>query len=66
MAFRGTLVVHYPLQSGRMVLRTEQDWDHDQEPREVYSDGQCFEFDLEHDRPFLFCKPCIVDDQGLH
>lgn len=49
-----------------MVLRTEQDWDRDQEPHEVYNDGECFEFRLEHHRPFLFCKPCIVDDQGLH
>ncbi|MCA8923010.1 MAG: alpha/beta hydrolase [Planctomycetes bacterium] len=49
-----------------MVLRTEQDWDRDQEPVDVYDGGRCFEFRLNHERPFLFCKPCIRDEGGLH
>lgn len=66
MSFRGSLLVHYPLQRGRMVLRTEQDWERDIEPVTLRDEGRCFEFQLEHDRPFLFCKPCIRDANGLH
>lgn len=66
MSFRGTLYVHYPLERGRLVLRTERDWDRDVEPVAVSDEGRCFAFELEHDRPFLFCKPCIQDGAALH
>jgi predicted alpha/beta superfamily hydrolase len=49
-----------------MVLRTELDWEHGLEPVAVHDEGRCFEFRLEHQRPFIFCKPVIRDAHGEH
>jgi predicted alpha/beta superfamily hydrolase len=50
--------VRYPLPDGRIVLRTELDWDRDLEPTVVSEDGTTFTFELEAKRPFLYFKPC--------
>ena len=42
-----TLRVAYPAGRGRMVLRTEQDWDRDLEPVSVSDDGTISTFELE-------------------
>ena len=64
-----TLRVAYPSGRGRMVLRTEQDWDRDVEPVAVSEDGNVSTFALEADQPFLYFKPCLVvhmqDGQNL-
>jgi predicted alpha/beta superfamily hydrolase len=65
--YYGYLRVFYPLKQGHMVLRTEGDWEGDLEPVGVESlPGDCMRFDflLEHDRPYLFCKPVILKDDG--
>ena len=46
--------VAYPAGNGRMVLRTEQDWDKDIAPIETSDDGSTWTFELEADQPFLF------------
>lgn len=67
--FFGYVRAHYPLRRGRIVLRTEQDWDLDLEPdrvRELSSRPGCVRSDflVRHDRPYLFVKPCLVDEEG--
>jgi len=66
-ALRRTLDVHYPPERGRIVLRTELDWDHDVEPVAVSGDGSTYSFELETRRPFLYLKPCLrTGDGGDH
>ena len=55
---RRELRVRYPLTEGRIVLRTDLDWDHDLEAASVSDDGTTFTFALEAKRPFLYFKPC--------
>ena len=62
---RRTLRVAYPAGRGRMVLRTELDWDRDVEPVEVGADGTVSTFVVEVDRPFLYYKPCLVEGGTL-
>ena len=61
-----TLRVAYPSGRGRMVLRTEQDWDRDVEPVAVREDGNVSTFALEADQPFLYFKPCLVEGGAKH
>lgn len=61
-----TLRVRYPAGAGRIVLRTEQDWDHTIEPIAVSPDGQTSTFQLEADQPFIYFKPCLVRDGNVH
>ena len=58
------LRVHYPSGGGRMVLRTDLDWDEDIEPAEVSTDGDTSTFALEARRPFLYFKPCLRSADG--
>lgn len=60
------LRVSYPAGNGRMVLRTEQDWDKDIEPVEVSEDQNTSIFELEANQPFLYFKPCLVQDDKVH
>lgn len=55
---RRELRVRYPLSEGRIVLRTDLDWDHDLEAASVSGDGTTFTFRLEAKKPFLYFKPC--------
>jgi predicted alpha/beta superfamily hydrolase len=59
------LRVHYPLDRGRLVLRTELDWDRDLEAHQVSADGTCFEFQVESEHPVLAFKPCVRDGDEL-
>jgi predicted alpha/beta superfamily hydrolase len=59
-----TLRVAYPAGAGRLVLRTEQDWEHDIEPVAVSDDGQMWTFRVRADQPFLYFKPCLVQESG--
>lgn len=61
-----TLRVAYPAGKGRMVLRTEFDWEKDIEPISVSEDGNITTFELEADQPFLYFKPILVDAEGNH
>lgn len=63
--YEGRLRVIYPVERGRIVLRTEQDWTRDVEPVAVAADGCCHEFELTHERHHLSYKPCLVDGDQL-
>jgi predicted alpha/beta superfamily hydrolase len=56
-----TVRVHYPLESGRLVLRAGTDWEKDIEPRRVSGDGLCHEFRLALADAFAYFKPVVVD-----
>ncbi|MBX9603696.1 MAG: hypothetical protein K2X35_22005 [Bryobacteraceae bacterium] len=58
------LEVVYPVQEGKVVLRTELDWESDLEPCRVSPDGTVFTFRLEARKPFLYFKPCLVSRTG--
>ena len=60
VSYRRRIVVHYPLESGRLIVRTEHDWERDVEADEVSEDGTCYAFWLDSERPWLYFKPCIV------
>src|SRR5262249_52344451 len=51
---RRHLGVRYPAGQGRMVLRTELDWDDDVEALSVSDDGETSTFALEAQKPFLY------------
>lgn len=64
---RRELKVRYPLESGRIVLRTDLDWNRDVEADRVEEDGGLHVFVLESDRPFHYVKPCLRRTGGdLH
>jgi predicted alpha/beta superfamily hydrolase len=60
-----TLRVAYPSGSGRIVLRTELDWESDVEPIAVSDDGHTATFQLRADQPFLYFKPCLRQDSHV-
>ena len=61
---RRKLRVRYPAGRGRIVLRTELDWDRDIEPVAVSDDGETSTFALEAQAPFLYFKPCLRMPDG--
>jgi predicted alpha/beta superfamily hydrolase len=61
-----TLRVAYPAGKGKILLRAETDWDKDIEPISISEDGTITTFEVEVDQPFLYFKPCLVDDHGEH
>lgn len=61
-----TLRVEYPADQGRMVLRTELDWDADLEPIGVSDEGTTWTFNIKADQPFLYFKPCLVRKGDHH
>lgn len=63
---RREIRVRYPADAGRMVLRTDLDWDRDLEADRVEEDGTLHVFVLESDRPFHYVKPCLRRRDELH
>src|SRR5262249_58609968 len=61
---RRQLRVRYPAGQGRLVLRTELDWDRDLEAESVSEDGETSTFALAAARPFLYFKPCLRAADG--
>jgi predicted alpha/beta superfamily hydrolase len=64
-ALERSLRVSYPSGNGRLVLRTERDWDRNIEPIQVSDDGNTSIFQLEADQPYLYFKPCLIRDGEL-
>jgi predicted alpha/beta superfamily hydrolase len=61
--------VHYPLESGRIVMRTEDDWERDVEPvaqGEGAAGGTRWDFNLPLARPYLYFKPVLRRDGEAH
>ena len=63
--FQRRVRVFYPLRTGRMVLRTENDWQQDVEPLDVQSPADVFEFDISGTHSTLDLKPCIRQGDRL-
>jgi len=61
-----TLRVSYPAGRGRVVLRTEADWNRNLEPVALTKDGNTSVFELEARQPFLHFKPCLVQGDRVH
>jgi predicted alpha/beta superfamily hydrolase len=61
---RRELRVHYPAGRGRIVLRSELDWERDVPPSDVSKDGHTYSFALEARKPFLYFKPILAGDEG--
>jgi predicted alpha/beta superfamily hydrolase len=61
-----TVRVRYPAGRGRLVLRTELDWDRDVEAVAAGDDGTTATFAIEADQPFVYFKPCLVQSGNLH
>lgn len=59
-----TLRVCHPAGAGRIVLRTELDWERDLEPIELSANGEISTFALEAQRPFLYFKVCLREANG--
>lgn len=55
--------VRYPKTGGRIVLRTEEDWEKDLEPSDVREGGTLHEFRLVTERPYIYFKPCLVEGE---
>jgi predicted alpha/beta superfamily hydrolase len=58
--YKRRIRVFYPLQKGRIVLRTEADGEHNIEPEVVSPDRRISEFVLASDHPFLYFKPFLI------
>src|SRR3990172_1735537 len=52
--------VHYPLVSGRLVLRTENDWEKNLEA--VDAGASRFDFKVSSESPFFYFKPVILEE----
>lgn len=52
--------VHYPRDRGRVVLRTDVDWERDVEPTKSKDGAWTFQLDA-GDRPFVWFKPVLKD-----
>src|SRR6266498_3211251 len=55
--------VAYPTGNGRIVLRTEQDWEKDVEARSVTQEGCVAEFLIETKRPYFYFKPILLRNE---
>lgn len=62
--FKRNLRIAYPAGKGRMVLRTEDDWDKEIEPVSVSADGTITTFSVETKQSFLYFKPCLITADG--
>jgi len=54
--------VVYPVNGGRIVLRTDEDWDRNLEPESVDRADGVSEFDVETEQPFFYFKPLLLRD----
>jgi predicted alpha/beta superfamily hydrolase len=64
--FMRSVRVIYPVKRGLIVLSVGRETEKHIEPESVSSDGQTFEFRLSAERPFIYCKPCLIDEEGRH
>jgi predicted alpha/beta superfamily hydrolase len=60
-----TLQVAYPPGSGDVILRTALDWNKDIEPVSVSTAG-ISTFHVQTRHPFLYFKPCLIQNGQLH
>jgi hypothetical protein len=58
-ALKRIVHVSYPVGKGRLILRTEQDWNRDIKPIAISEDGNTFTFRLQTKQPFLCGRPGV-------
>ena len=66
MPYTLTIRIYYPLKSGKIVLRSETDWDADVEADLVSEDGTVFEFRVTSAESYRYFKPGVIDANGFH
>lgn len=59
------ITVRYPVGDGRIVLRTDLDWDADVEPIDADIDGGEFRFTVDTDRAYFYFKPCLAQGDEM-
>ena len=55
-----TVRIVYPKPEGRIVLRTDDDWEKDIEPSSMSDDGNCTEFLYRSEKPYFYFRPMLV------
>ena len=55
-----TIRVVYPGEEGRIVLRTDHDWERDLEARTISREDCFWEFTVETAQPFFYFKPLLI------
>jgi hypothetical protein len=65
-SLKRTLRVCYPAGKGELVLRTELDWQRDIQPIAASEDGNITTFEIEARQPFVYFKPCLIQDDEFH
>jgi len=55
-----TVRIVYPKTEGRIVLRTDQDWEKDIDPVAISDDGNCTEFLHRSAKPYFYFRPMLV------
>src|SRR5215472_9014744 len=65
-SFKRKLRVCYPPGTGTLVIRTELDWERDIHAIKLSSDGATATFQVEAQKPFVYFKPCLVQNGRLH
>ena len=58
----GTIRIHYPLKNGKIVLRTENDWEKDIEPSRIDAWNHVYEFKITSSHNCIAYKPLIRDE----
>ncbi len=58
------LRISYPAGRGRIVLRSEVDWEKDIEATSVNEEGTTYTFEISAERPFLYVDPCLITNDG--
>src|SRR5262249_62283460 len=56
--------VVYPTDGGRIVLRTEENWNSNIEAHSVGQNGSLSEFWIRTERPYFYFKPVLVSDNS--
>src|SRR5438045_2163720 len=54
--------VVYPIDGGKIMLRTAENWNANIEAHSVRRDGCLSEFQIETDRPYFYFKPVLIRD----
>jgi predicted alpha/beta superfamily hydrolase len=65
-SFKRKVRVCYPAETGTLVLRNDLDWKQDIDPVAVSSDGNTATFEIEAQQPFVYFKPCLIKNGGMH
>ena len=63
--FKRTLRVCYPAGTGALILRTDLDWKQDIHPVALSGDGNTATFEIEAQQPFVYFKPCLIQNGSL-